>query len=206
MRLPPLLLVALAVTACARPRARYVVTSEPSDYTPAVRLAVHVVATDSVRVRVDSGFVVAAGLAEQGPQRAIMRALTIEALVAEHAPAGATVLDAEGRTISAYWRPLVASAPQPLVDSLVMGVPRRVGPLAFTLPLPDSAARRRHWVVFRIRGTARATGVQLADGTPLLEGDMVDAIRVYACADRTLSGHVDTRRARRQRESYLAAC
>lgn len=200
----PIVLALLATTACARHH--YLVSNERSDYTPTVRLKAHVTTHhDTAFIRIDSGTALAPGLPNGRPQ-ALMRALTIEPVIAERAPKGTTTIDADGRTVPAYWRPLLVGEPQPLVDSLVMAVPVPTAPHAWTLRLPARATARGTWLAFRIRGNAIATGAVRADGIPMLEGEMRDAIRVYACAERSLAGTRDRRRARRLRKNYLETC
>jgi hypothetical protein len=177
------------------------VSSEVSEYSPVVRLAVRLRLDDSLRVLVDSGTLLAPGVVPPGRGRALMRDLVLEAVVAEVAPDG---LREEG--VPGTWRARATSAPHPIADSLVVGTPVRVPALAFVLPAPEPAVARRAWVVFRIRGNAVGTPMTMADGTVIPATLMTDGVRVHACAERTLTGHLDKRRARRQRADYLATC
>lgn len=193
----------LLLSAClpARPRRDYAVSSEVSEYSPVVRLAVRVRLTDSLRVMVDSGTLLAPGIVPPGGGRALMRDLVLEAVVAEVAPDGMREASVPGT-----WRARATSLPVTIADSLIVGTPVRVPALTFVLPAPDVRAARRAWIVFRIRGSAVGTPMTLADGTVIPATLMTDGVRVHACAERTLTGHVDRGRARRQRADYLATC
>ena len=192
----------LATAACLPPRARrdFVVTSERSEYSPVVHLAVRVRLDDSLRVHVDSGRILAPGI-PSGRRTALMRDLVLEAVVAEPSPDGMREAGVPGS-----WRARLTSAPRPLADSLVLGEPVAVPAMSFTLPPLGPRTSRRTWVMFRIRGNAVGTPVQLADGTTMPAQLMTDGVRVHACAERTVSGHVDRGRARRLHDDYLATC
>ena len=202
LRLARLLPLALLATAClpARPRRDFVVSSMRSEYSPVVRLAVRVRVDDSVRVRVDSGQLVAPGTPSPR-SRALMRGLVLEALVAERSPDGMREPGVPGA-----WRVVMASAPQPLADSVFVGQPVPVPAMHFTMPLSPALSARHAWVVFRIRGNAIGTPVTMADGTVIPAATMTDGVRVHACAERTLTGHLDRRRAKRLARDYLATC
>jgi hypothetical protein len=195
---PALLLVA---TAClpARVRRDYVVSSLASEYSPVVSLAVKVRVADSVRVTVDSGSLLAPG---DSPGRTpIMHDLVLEALVAEKSPDGMREPGVPGA-----WRVVSTSEPRPIADSVWVGRPVRVGPMSFTLPLSPAVSARRAWLVFRIRGNATSTEVTMVDGSRVPAVVMTDAVRVHACTARTLTGHLDRRRARNLAKDYLGTC
>ena len=200
LALPALAL--LLATAClpARVRRDYVVSSVASEYSPVVSLAVKVRISDSVRVTVDSGQLLAPGYS---PRRgkSIMQGLVLEALLAEKSPDGMREPGVPGA-----WRVVAASAPQPIADSVWVGVPVPLGPMRFTLPLSPEVSARRAWLVFRIRGSAMSTEVTMADGTRIPAAVMTDAVRVHACTARTLTGHLDRRRARALARDYLGTC
>lgn len=199
----PLALLLLLATACltGRPRRDFVVSSERSEYSPVVQLAVRMRLADSLRVMVDSGRILAPGTPSVRAPRAIMHGLVLEAIVAEPSPDGMREPGVPGA-----WRAVAASAPVPIADSLVLGVPLRLPALVFTMRPLGPRTARRSWLIFRIRGDAMSTPVQLADGTTLPSAVMTDAIRVHACAERSVSGHLDRRRARRLRDDYLGTC
>ncbi len=193
----PLLLVALAACAHARPRGAYLLSSERSDYSPVVRLAVAVAdAGDSVVVRVDSGMVVAPGA---GRASVVMRDLRIEALLVTSPPPAADVTRAP-------WAPLAASAPQPLADSLLLGVAEPLPPMRFVVARPPGLDPKRSWVIFRIVGDAITTPVRYADGTTVASRPVEGGVRVFACADRSLAGRLDRRRAAALAVAYLSVC
>lgn len=191
-----------AATACAHRTGKpsgYLVSSIASDYSPVLRARVAVeIAGDSVVVRVDSGSLVAPG--EAGSRRrAVMRAITMESLLVgepakNHGP------------LPTPWTPIAISAAQLVADSLALGVSQPLHPLRFAIARPASLDRRRAWLVFRIRADGETTPVHLADGTLLAGRRIVGGVRVFACADRNLSGRVDKRRAAGLKKDYLAAC
>lgn len=197
-----LLLPLLLATACLPGRVRrdYVVSSVASEYSPVVSLAVRVRVTDSVRVAVDSGQLLAPGYS---PTRgtSIMQDLVLEALLAEPSPDGMREPGVPGA-----WRVVAASAPQRIADSVWVGVPVPLRAMQFTLPLAPGVAARRAWLVFRIRGNAMSTELTMADGTRVPAALMTDAVRVHACTARTLTGHLDRRRARSLATDYLGTC
>jgi hypothetical protein len=195
-------LLAVLVTAClpARVRRDYVVSSVASEYSPVVSLAVTVRVTDSVRVTVDSGSLLAPGFAS-ARDKPVMHDLVLEALVAEKSPDGMREPGVPGA-----WRVVAASAPQPVADSVWVGTSVPVRAMRFTLPLSPAVSARRAWLVFRIRGNAMSTEVTMADGTRIPAAVMTDAVRVHACTARTLTGHLDRRRARSLARDYLGTC
>ena len=193
-------LVTLGACIPSRVRREYVVSSETSEYSPVVHLAVRVRVDDSVRVTVDSGRLVAPGTSS-GPGRALMRDLVLEALVAERSPDGMREPGVPGA-----WRVVATAAAQPVADSVVVGVPVDVPRMQFVMPVTPALVARRAWIVFRVRGGAMSTPAVLADGTQLPSVLMEGGVRVHACAVRTLTGHLDRRRARRLAKDYLATC
>lgn len=199
---PAALASLLLATAClpARVRRDYVVSSVASEYSPVVSLAVRVRVTDSVRVTVDSGRLLAPGYAP-ARGKSIMHDLVLEALLAEQSPDGMREPGVPGA-----WRVVAASAPRAIADSVWVGEPVRVGPMSFALPLAPEVSARRAWLVFRIRGNAMSTEMTMADGTRIPATVMTDAVRVHACTARTLSGHLDRRRARSLAKDYLGTC
>lgn len=191
-----------ATTACAHRTGKpsgYLVSSAASDYSPVLRAQVAVeMVGDTVVVRVDSGSLVAPGQAASG-RRAVMRAITMEALLVgapakHHGP------------LPTPWTPIAISAAQLAADSLALGVSHPLPPIRFAIARPTSLDRRRAWLVFRIRADGETTPVHLADGTLLAGRRIIGGVRVFACADRDLSGRVDKRRAARLKKDYLAAC
>ena len=197
-----LVLVVVALSACmpARVRRDYVVSSVTSEYSPVINLAVRVRVDDSIRVTVDSGRLLAPGYASRR-RSPLMRDLVLEALVAERSPDGMREPGVPGT-----WRTAATSEPQSIADSVFVGEPVPVRPLRFVFPLTSTFSARRAWLVFRVRGNAIGTPVTMADGTQVPSQLMADGVRVHACAVRTLTGHLDRRRARRLAKDYLATC
>ena len=202
MRAASLPLLALALSACAafnRPRDAYTLSSERSEYSPTLRLAIAVADSgDSIVVRVDGGTVVAPGSVGGAP-RVVMRNLHVQALVAR---ASTPVEGAPPEP----WSPLAASESAPLADSLLLGIPRELGPMRFAIARPEGLDPRRAWLVFRIVGQAITTPVRYSDGTEVASRAVEGGVRVFACADRTLSGHLDRTRRKKLERAYLSAC
>lgn len=191
-----------SLSACAHRQVAtsgYLVSSSRSDYSPALTATVVVDdRRDSIVVRLDSATLLAPGEA-MAKGKASMRALTIEAILVR-APG-----KDEG-PLPTPWISIATSEPHPLADSLVVGAPHSIPALRVALARPATLDPERTWLVFRIRADAEATPVHLADGT-LLAGRRVESgVRVFACADRNLTGRLDRRRAKGLRRNYLAAC
>ncbi len=181
---------------------RHQVSSAGSDYSPQLSALVETtVAPDSLHVRLTNGSLVAPGdLGGNG--RALMRGVTLEALVVAApppAPAGSVAPEAPWEAVTQSARTLVA-------DSLLLGVSHPLRDFSFGIPRPPSLDLARTWLVFRIRATGIATPVRLEDGTVLEGKDVEDGVRVFACAERNLDGRVDRKRAKELKRSYIAAC
>lgn len=202
-------LAGLAAGACAHPRlagAGFNVSSERSDYSPTVRLAVALpvvqptAGRDSITVLIDSAMVLAPG-ATSADTTPVMSNLYITALLATRAPAAA-----EGGGPPEPWRALAASDSILLADALYLGEPRAVGHVRLSLAAPAALDPTRTWLVFRISGTAMTNAVRLADGSIIARRPVPGGVRVYACADWTLAGYVDKRRAKALARAYTSAC
>ena len=188
-----------------RPAAGYNVSSERSDYSPVVRLAVSVPAppsdgeTDDIDVVIDSAIVTAPGTiaADTAP---VMRNLFISALLAT-APSGAK--DRKGPPEP--WHAIAESNKVPLVDALRLGEPRATGGVRLHIAAPTFDPSRT-WLVFRITAGVMTQEVRLADGTVIPPRLVESGVRVFACADWTLAGVVDRRRAKALARAYTAAC
>lgn len=194
-----------SVTACAslhRGAAGIQISSAGSDYSPQLRADVHTtVATDSVHVRLTNGSLVAPGdLGGNG--RALMRGVTLEALVVAAPPPP----PAGSLAPPPPWEALTQSARTVIADSLLLGVAHPFDEFTIAIPRPPSLDLARSWLVFRIRATGVATPVRLEDGTVLAGKDVADGVRVFACSERNLDGRVDRKRAKELRRSYIAAC
>lgn len=201
-----LLLLACAAAACAQP-ARVPhgvnVSSERSEYSPTARLAVALaplrLATDTIDIVIDSGSLAVPG-ESFGDTAVVMRNFYLTALL---------VTTGAGREETELPRPWHAEAQSdslPVVDGLRHGERRAIGPMRFRIPRPANFDPGRAWLVFRLTGiviprVARMEGQQGEVRVP-----RGPRFRVYACADWNLAGQVDRDRARRMRESYLAAC
>lgn len=182
----------------------HAVSSERSDYAPVVRLDVVTrVVGDSVRVDVRRGTVLSPAVEGAVVRGANLRVLSIAALlVAAPRDAG----DSLGTAREHPWSALAEGTAQPLADSLVPGVAQPVAPRRWVLPRAAGLDAGRTWIVFRITGDAATSAVRLADGGEIPAGVRAGAVRVYACAERSVTGRRDRARARRMRESYTAGC
>lgn len=195
--------------ACAHPRlaARgFNVSSERSDYSPSVRLAVALPLVpaastrDTIMVVIDSAVVTAPG-SISSDTAPVMSNLYITALLATRVSA-----DGAASGPPEPWHELAAGDSVLLVDALHLGVPRSVGRLVLRVapPVPLDAART--WLVFRISGAAMTNAVMLANGSIIARRLTPGAVRVYACADWTLAGYVDRARSKALARAYTSAC
>ena len=197
-----LFLYALSLIGCASvpPARTYVVSSEASSYSPVVRLVITVDTTaDSILVAIDSGSILAHGIARSAG--AVMRDLTLEAIVAqkpeEHASSSKLIEP---------WAVLAASSPHRLVDSLVFEKTVPLALLRLSVLRPVGIDPHNSWLVFRIRGTAVTSQIQLADGRVIPSEVRPGGVRVFACSERNLAGTLDKDRARRLAKAYASVC
>ena len=183
----------------------YNLSSASSDYSPSARFAIRlpVLAADAdadrITVVVDSAIVVAPGVATAG-SLPIMRQLY-----------GTLLLAAASRDqpsdSAPSWRAIVESDSVLLADSLRLGEPHAVGQFRLTLPRPLALDATRTWLVFRISGSSMTTEVRSVDGRIVRPRKAVaGGVRVYACADWSLSGDRDPDRARAMAQAYTTAC
>ena len=197
-----LLAILLAAVGCASTRGEqaYIISSEMSDYSPSVRLAVTVDTTaNAILVTVDSGVVRAHGTVRR--VGAVMRRLTLEPLLAGVPPKSASAED-RART----WVPLAVATAMPIADSLEFDQPIPIRRLQWSIPRPVNLALTQSWLVFRITGDAVTGRVAMADGRVIPSRERVGGVRVFACSDRSLVGAVDKSRAKVQARSYTEAC
>lgn len=211
LRFPPAcaLLATLILASCLPRRTAprgFNVSSERSDYSPVLRLAVAIdslaARPDSLVVRVDSGVVTAPGELRPG-SRPIMRGLAIVAVLAVP---GAAVDTTGPRRALRPWRAIAASEPQPFVDSLRYGEAQPVRALRFILPRPDSADAARAFVLFRVQGGSVAEPVRMANGSVAPARTFVGGVTVFACPTWNVSGRIDRERARTLAKHYGAGC
>jgi hypothetical protein len=201
--------VGILAAACAHPRLAtpgFNVSSERSDYSPAVRLAVALpVATpasssDTLTVVIDSAVITAPG-AVSTDTTPVMRDLYITPLLATRAsPASATNGPPEP------WHAIASGDSVLLADALHLGVPRAVGHLVLRIAPSAPIDPARTWLVFRISGMDITNAVRLADGSIIPRRPIAGGVRVYACADWTLAGYVDKARSKALTKAYTAAC
>jgi hypothetical protein len=192
----------LLVVGCAHARAEraYIVSSEPSYYSPVLRLAIAVDTTaDSILVRIDSGTIRVQGLAPS--PHVAMRNLTLEGIIARKPAPGAS-----GGELVSPWSALTVSQPTKLVDSLLFGIPLPVRPMRLSILRPQDTDLRHEWLVFRIRGDALTDSVRLPDGRVVAASFRQGGIRVFACSDRNLAGTLDESRAERLATEYASVC
>lgn len=201
VRLQFLAIILAGVGCASTPGERaYVISSETSDYSPSVRLAVTVDTTATeILVPVDSGVVRAHGTVRRAG--AVMRRLTLEPLLAGVPPRSASSEDR-----ARAWVPLAVAAAVPLADSLEFDQPVTIRRLQWSIPRPENLALSQSWLVFRITGDAITGRVAMADGRITPSQVRVGGVRVFACSDRTLAGTLDRGRAKVQARSYTEAC
>jgi len=199
------LLILLCACAAARTRTGpgWNISSESSDYSPTMRLAVSLRALlsrpDSIVVVVDSGMIAAPGI--QPPEApADMSNLYMTALLTK--PTRAAIRDPR----TPPWSAIAESDSIHIADSLRLGEARRLPAMRFTLPRSASLDPKRDLLLFRITGNASTRDVHLANGTVIPARRNAARVRVYACAGWTLDGFVDTQRARGLAQAYSAAC
>jgi hypothetical protein len=195
------LLVACAAgcASAAQPVSGLIVSSEASDYSPTVRLAVSLSTADvagdeSLVGTVDSATIYTAETAV--PDTAsIMKDLYLTALVASRQ-----------RTTSGTaprWQELARSDSIRLADALRLGEARHVRGLRLVIPNTSGLNPRAAWLVFRITGA-----VILRDrvGDSVVARTIPHGIRVFACAAWNLAGHRDKRIEAALARQYNAAC
>lgn len=209
-RPPASRIAALAVVlliGCAQPRLAatgYNVSSERSDYSPVLRLAVALPITplgaDTLTIVIDSAEIHAPG-ARAADTPPIMRNLYITALLATQISAG----ERSGRPAEP-WRALAASDSVLLVDALRLGEPQQLRGVRLHILRPPALDPTRTCLIFRVTGAAVTKEVQLADGRVIAPKEVAGGVRVFACADWSLAGYVDRRRARTLARAYTAAC
>src|ERR1019366_636660 len=158
------------------------VSSELSDYSPVLGLAVEVPLQriDSgsrrhvVLVRIDSGFVEARGGDFASSAPVVMRYLRLSALLARF-PSGA---DSNG-VLREPWTELARSAPIALPDSLRAGERSQLNRfIELSIPVSPEVLESANGVVFEVSGTAMSIfrGPLVGSG----RGEM--PLRVYACS------------------------
>jgi len=194
---------------CAHQRlaaAGYNVSSERSDYSPTVRLAIALPLAppdesgDTVTVVIDSAVITAPGT-RAADTLPVMRNLYITALLATSAPG-----HDKGGPPAQPWLAVAASDSALLTDALRLGTPKRLREFRLHIPMPHALDRARTWLVFRVTGIAVTREIQLADGRVIAPKDVSGGVRVFACADWSLAGYVDQLRARGLAHAYTAAC
>jgi len=182
----------------------YNVSSESSDYSPAVSLALSMknllVRGDSIIVAIDSGRISAPGT-RGTVSMAVMSNLYMTAMLAITNPDSSSVARAK-----APWLALAVSDSLPVATSLPLGERRELHNLRFALPRPASFDSTKTWLAFRITGSTVSSPIRLADGTVVPESARHANIRVYACSDWMLNGYVDRGRKRLLATAYGAGC
>jgi len=199
-----LAIISTGLPACAHPRTLalgYNISSDQSDYSPTVRLAIALAPLlsrmDSIVVIIDSGSVSAPGV-QVSDAPAGMSGLYIAALVTR--PTNSEERDPSVRP----WSVIEQSDSLPIADSLRLGERRILRAMRFSLPRPAAFDPRESYLTFRITGQATTRDVRLADGR-LIPG-RPGRIRVFACAAWTLDGFVKTRRSRALASAYGTVC
>lgn len=196
-----------AIACTSIPRQHFLLTSEQSTYSPTLRLWTSFASIDGARlVRVDSGFVVVAGQpAANSPT--VMRRLFVQAFIAV-ADSGIQQAAAmgSGREQRGAWHILAMSDSVPLADSLRYGERRRVKDLAFVVPLHKTVIPATAWLGFRVTGDAVPIQAKFEGPRAEERRQVVGGVRVFVCADRSVTGAIDITRAARLRYAYNEAC
>ena len=184
----------------------YNVSSERSDYSPNLRLAVALPllppapGVDSLTVVIDSGV-----LSAPGPRSAdtvpIMRNLYMTALLAT-----VTRSAERAKGLVEPWLAVAESDSVPVADALRLGERRAVRRIRLRIAYPVAIDPARTWLVFRITGAAMTKEVHLPDGRVVAPKSVAGGVRVFACADWSLAGYVDRHRATALARAYSAAC
>lgn len=180
-------------------------SSERSDYTPAVRLAVAVPTLDTVggrtslTVAIDSGIITAVG-GESPDTVAAMRELYLTALLVTP-----TTRQPDAGPPSP-WQAIAQSDSVLIVDALRLGVPQRLPRVQLNVATSAPVEPSRTWLVFRITGGAMTQEIRMPDGQVVPARRVSGGVRVYACAEWTLAGYVDRKRAKALATAYNAAC
>jgi len=185
------------------------VSSERSEYSPTIRLAVRmpllrdslVQGGTAIVVRVDSGVITAHGVLTPS-ELVVMRNLKITAVVATFPTEGS-----QRGSLAHPWAELARSADQHLTDSLRYGEGAGLPPMTFVIPIRHERSRVANGLVFEITGIAMSTPVRLVTGElrpgrTLGEG----SIRVFACSIFRLDGSIDGAREKNLRARYVDLC
>lgn len=184
-------------------------SSEASEYSPTIRLAVRMpVLTDlvvtgspAVVLRVDSGYVTAHRGAAPSALIA-MQDLHISAILVAF-PTG----DAERGKGQHPWSEVARSGPQHLADSLSYAERARLTPMTFVIPLPHGRLSGANGIAFEITGISMSSPVRLATGELRPSRSMGEgSIRVFACSVFRLDGAIDRAREQRLNKWYLQLC
>jgi hypothetical protein len=184
----------------------YNVSSERSNYSPTLRLAValpllpHTANVDSLTVVIDSGVVSAPG-PRTADTVAIMRNLYMTALLAT-----ATHSAGHAKGLVEPWLAVAESDSVPIADALRLGDRRVVRNIRLRIAYPVAVDPARTWLVFRITGAAMTKEVHLPDGRVVAPKRVTGGVRVFACADWSLAGYVDRRRTTALARAYSAVC
>ncbi|MGV3711264.1 MAG: hypothetical protein ACO1Q7_20760 [Gemmatimonas sp.] len=210
LRLGTLVASALGVSACInRGRSGELINSGTSSYSPVVSFVASVETSDSVRVSIDRVRVLSPGDVFPG-MAAVTGRVEMQALVVTANPAADLSIPASERTSDRNgsrkpWLEVAGSALATLADSLHVGVEQTTGPLRFAIPLAPGTDASKHWLTFRITGTANALPATMADGMAAPVFTM-PPIRVFACTVRNLDGKTDKSRQQQMKEMYSSAC
>jgi hypothetical protein len=212
-RAAPLVAVAaLAMSGCAARQAAPLLSavctgicSAGSNYAPVARLFVSTERVgDSLRVVVDSGMIGVPSLVAGAPGGVLMARLSLSAFVAVQVRAERPEDDPSERVESLRrghaWRIRAASTKRLVTDSLRYGQVSPIPSTRFDLALP-SALDSDAWLGFEITGDAIDPRAKSSARATTAGG-----VRVYVCDPRTLSGSLDSVRARKLAKAYADAC
>lgn len=198
---------ALACAHVKRAPPGYNVSSERSDYTPSLRLAVAVPVVDtaggraSLIVAIDSGIITAVGGGgESSDTVAVMGELHLTALLVT-APS-----TSRGDGPPSPWRAVAQSDSVRIADALRLGEPHAIPRIQLSMETHVPIDPRQTWLVFRVTGGAMTKEITMPDGKLIPARRVPGGVRVFACADWSLAGYVDRKRAKALARAYNAAC
>jgi hypothetical protein len=162
--------------------------------------------SDSLTLVLDSGSVSVPG-EHVANAPVVMTALYLHAFIAGPGTGSMAVatFDSTKGADRRTWRALAVSDSTLLADSLRYGERRAVSPMRLSFHRgalrPDSS-----WLVLQLTGNALEMRGPLASGQPQRVYVMVGAVRVYACAGRSLDGRLDPIRLLALQRSYGLSC
>ena len=203
MRPLAVLFIAPLLAHCAsvqQPSRGFNVSSENSDYSPIVRLAVAIQPdswrrADPIVVTIDSA-VVTTGRRGGSDTLPVMRHIYITALIVERPPRPTATAPA--------WVQVAASDSLLLMEDLRLGEIASVTSFQFRVPRPAAFDPAHSWLAFRISGSMMTR--EPGPNGQLEIRELPSGVRVFACTDWTLAGRTDRVLELDLNRAYSASC